>query len=47
MEKNRIQNEIEYGKGIVEDALNIWGWGTPAGQIRAIEELSISFNLAI
>lgn len=27
--------EIEHGKKIAEDAENIWGWGTPAGRLRA------------
>jgi len=35
MKADKIQNEIEHGKRIAKDALNIWGWGSPAGQIRA------------
>ena len=35
MKTNKIQNEIEHGKIIAKDVINIWGWGTPAGQIRA------------
>src|SRR3972149_2159549 len=27
--------EIENGKKIADDAENIWGWGTPAGRLRA------------
>ena len=27
--------EIEHGKKIADDAENIWGWGTPAGRLRA------------
>ena len=35
MKTPRIQHEIQHGKRIAKDALNIWGWGSPAGQIRA------------
>lgn len=35
MKTERIQREIEHGKKIAGDALNIWGWGTLAGQMRA------------
>ncbi|RZB30168.1 MAG: hypothetical protein SRB1_02448 [Desulfobacteraceae bacterium Eth-SRB1] len=35
MKADKIQSEIEHGKRIAKDAINIWGWGTPAGQIRA------------
>ena len=34
--KNRSINEIEHGKILLEgDPEEIWGWGTPAGKIRA------------
>lgn len=29
------KSEIEHGKNIAENAENIWGWGTPAGRLRA------------
>jgi SAM-dependent methyltransferase len=32
---NRIYNEIEHGKKISKHAEDVWGWTTPAGQIRA------------
>jgi ubiquinone/menaquinone biosynthesis C-methylase UbiE len=32
---NRIENEIAHGKKISENAEDVWGWATPAGQIRA------------
>lgn len=28
-------SEIEHGERIADDAENIWGWGTPAGRLRA------------
>ncbi|MCH7534330.1 MAG: methyltransferase domain-containing protein [Bacteroidetes bacterium] len=35
MENSRLENEIEFGKRISEEAENIWGWTTPAGKLRA------------
>lgn len=35
MKIDRIQNEIQHGKKIADNAVNIWGWGTPAGKARA------------
>jgi len=35
MAQVKIENEIDHGKKIAVNAVNIWGWGTPAGQIRA------------
>lgn len=35
MSNNRIDNEIAHGKKISENAEDVWGWATPAGQIRA------------
>jgi SAM-dependent methyltransferase len=33
---DRAQNEIEHGKKLLEmGAERIWGWGTPAGRVRA------------
>lgn len=31
----RIAHELEHGKKISENAEDVWGWGSPAGQIRA------------
>ncbi len=31
----RLANELEHGKKISENAEDVWGWGSPAGQIRA------------
>lgn len=33
--EKRIANEIAHGKKISENPEEIWGWSTPAGQIRA------------
>jgi len=35
MRTDRLKNEIEHGRRIAGDALNIWGWESPAGQARA------------
>lgn len=35
MKIDRIQNEVQHGKKIANNAVNIWGWGTPAGKARA------------
>ena len=35
MKIDRIQNEVQHGKKIANDAVNIWGWGSPAGKLRA------------
>ena len=35
MKTDRIQNEVQHGKKIADNAVNIWGWGTPAGKTRA------------
>lgn len=32
---NRLDNEREHGKKISENAEEVWGWASPAGQIRA------------
>lgn len=33
---SRLQNEIEHGKHLAElSAEEVWGWGTPAGRLRA------------
>jgi len=32
---DRIYNEVQHGEKIASNAVNIWGWGTPAGKIRA------------
>lgn len=32
---NRIDNELEHGKKISENAEGVWGWASPAGQVRA------------
>ena len=35
MKIDRIQNEVQHGEKIANNAVNIWGWGTPAGKERA------------
>lgn len=35
MNIDRIQNEVQHGEKIANNAVNIWGWGTPAGKARA------------
>ena len=35
MKIDRIQNEVQHGEKIADNAVNIWGWGTPAGKARA------------
>lgn len=36
VERNkRLENEIAHGRKIAENPEEIWGWSTPAGQIRA------------
>ena len=35
MKIDRIQNEVQHGEKIANNAVNIWGWGTPAGKVRA------------
>lgn len=35
MKTDRIQNEVQHGEKIANNAVNIWGWGTPAGKARA------------
>ena len=35
MKIDRIQNEVQHGEKIANNAVNIWGWGTPAGKARA------------
>ena len=32
---NRKENEIKHGAAIAEHAADIWGWGSPSGQVRA------------
>ena len=32
---DKIENEVQHGKKIAHNAVNIWGWGTPAGKARA------------
>lgn len=35
-DRARIQHEIEHGRYLVEhDPEQVWGWGSPAGQVRA------------
>lgn len=34
-EQERLKHEIEHGKKISENAEDVWGWGSPAGQVRA------------
>jgi SAM-dependent methyltransferase len=33
--KEKVAGEIEHGKKIRDNAEDIWGWGTPAGKLRA------------
>jgi len=35
LKTDRTQNEIQHGEKIASNAVNVWGWGTPAGKIRA------------
>lgn len=35
MKADRILNEVQHGRKIASNAVNIWGWGTPAGKVRA------------
>lgn len=35
MKTDRIQNEVQHSKKIANNAVNIWGWGSPAGKVRA------------
>ena len=35
MKTDRIQNEVQHGEKIANNAINIWGWGTRAGKARA------------
>lgn len=32
---SRKENEIKHGAAIAEHAADIWGWGSPSGQVRA------------
>ncbi len=40
MKIDRIQNEVQHGEKIANNAVNIWGWGTPAGKARADRRVS-------
>ncbi|MFH1321427.1 MAG: class I SAM-dependent methyltransferase [Bacteroidota bacterium] len=42
---DRITREIEHGKKISKDAECIWGWKSPAGQIRAERRANYLINL--
>ncbi len=41
----KIENEIEHGKKISANAEEIWGWSTPAGQLRAERRANYFINL--
>ena len=40
MEIDRIQNEVQHGKKIPDNIVNIWGWESPAGKVRADRKAS-------
>jgi 2-polyprenyl-3-methyl-5-hydroxy-6-metoxy-1,4-benzoquinol methylase len=42
---DRIQNEVRHGKKISNNAVNIWGWESPAGKIRADRRASYFIQL--
>lgn len=42
MQSSRAENEIRHGKYLAEsDTERIWGWGTPAGRLRALRRAGI------
>ncbi|MDZ4838958.1 MAG: class I SAM-dependent methyltransferase [Bacteroidota bacterium] len=41
----RLKHEREHGKKISENAEDVWGWGSPAGQIRANRRAAYLYNL--
>ena len=45
MNIDRIQNEVRHGKKISNNAVNIWGWGSPAGKVRADRRASYFIQL--
>ena len=44
--ETKISNEIEHGKKISKNAEDIWGWSSPAGQIRAQRRAAYFIDLA-
>jgi hypothetical protein len=42
---DRLTNEIRHGKKIAANAAGIWGWGSPAGKIRADRRASYFVRL--
>ncbi|MFA5858925.1 MAG: class I SAM-dependent methyltransferase [Elusimicrobiota bacterium] len=45
-ENKRIDNEVKHGKKILHAAEDIWGWGSPAGRVRANRRAAIFVELA-
>jgi 2-polyprenyl-3-methyl-5-hydroxy-6-metoxy-1,4-benzoquinol methylase len=45
LETNRIKNEVRHGKKIANNAVNTWGWGSPAGKVRADRRASYFIKL--
>ncbi|MCK5536085.1 MAG: methyltransferase domain-containing protein [Bacteroidales bacterium] len=43
--ESKINNEIEHGKKISSNADEIWGWASPAGQLRAERRANYFVNL--
>ncbi|MCF6242172.1 MAG: methyltransferase domain-containing protein [Bacteroidales bacterium] len=44
--ETKVANEIEHGKKLSEKAEDIWGWTSPAGQVRAQRRANYFINLA-
>ncbi len=44
--ETKISNEIKHGKKISKKAEDIWGWTSPAGQIRAQRRANYFINLS-
>ncbi len=44
--ETKLSNEIEHGKKISKNAEDIWGWSSPAGQIRAQRRAAYFIDLA-
>ncbi len=45
MHNSRIENEIEHGKKIVNEAESFWGWSSYIGQLRAERRANLIVNL--
>ncbi len=44
--KTKVNHEIEHGKKISKNAEDIWGWASPAGQVRARRRADYFIRLA-